>query len=168
MKNFNKRTTTRCTHQKNRRHHPYRDKLTSAAAKILKNQGVKNFTLVALPSAHELPSHMNIPLHIFHTWMPPTLTHEFAWMRIVPKTAKKPSVNLNCSFDEPPTRSRRRNWTLNPVADLHWIARDVPPPPRAQNSFFIFGKNWPNNRLAPPPWELAPPGEILDTPLNSV
>ena len=38
-------------------------------------------------------------------------------------------------------------------------ARDAPPPPGPKFLYFhaVFGKNWPNNRLAPPPSGVGAP-----------
>ena len=47
----------------------------------------------------------------------------------------------------------------SPVADLRGGVRDARPPsgPKFLHFHAVFGKNWPNNRLAPPPLGLAPP-----------
>ena len=38
------------------------------------------------------------------------------------------------------------------MADLHWGARDVSPPwPKFLYFHVVFGENWPNSVLAPPP-----------------
>ena len=45
------------------------------------------------------------------------------------------------------------------------------PPPGLKFLHFhaVFGKNWPNNRLAPPPWAWRPLlWEILDPPLDTM
>ena len=44
----------------------------------------------------------------------------------------------------------------NPVADLGLSVRDAPPGPKILHFHTVFGKNWPNNRLTPPP--LGNPG----------
>ena len=44
------------------------------------------------------------------------------------------------------------------MADLRGGARDARPPgPKFLHFHAVFGKNWPNNRLTPPPFGLAPP-----------
>ena len=46
-----------------------------------------------------------------------------------------------------------------PVADLRGGTRDARPPPGPKFLHFhaVFGKNWPNNRLAPPPFGVSAP-----------
>ena len=45
-------------------------------------------------------------------------------------------------------------YVSKPVADLRGGARDARPPsgPKFLHFHAVFGKNWPNNRLAPPLW----------------
>ena len=55
-------------------------------------------------------------------------------------------------------RIHQRYPTIRSVADLR--EAHLPRAPSGPNFLHfqvVFGKNWPNNRLAPPPLELAPP-----------
>ena len=55
-----------------------------------------------------------------------------------------------------------------PLADLGGVkGTHAPSGPNFLHFHAVFGENWPNNRLAPPPG-FAPPGEILDPPLSAL
>ena len=78
---------------------------------------------------------------------------------------------------------KKRGWTLTKLQETSkcyiqvvdgYIRASVSggfrrPPPRRRFFRFhaVFGKIWQNRMFAPPPWELAPPGEILDPPLSA-
>ena len=70
-----------------------------------------------------------------------------------------PHIGADCSFLKRCQTLRQKDQ--EPVADLRGGRKGrAPPGPKCLHFHAVFGKNWPNNRLAPPP--LGNPGSTTE------